>query len=386
MSYCAAAVALGEILQRVSADVKDYVVDVDGDAAPPASLARACALMEAPEVTAAVARVATAVAHGAAVGASAGARMVTKRTSAGASSSGGDAAESDTLMESIVDALLEPKRLRAVSDFVGETSKSLLGAMVSVAKDNAEVLRAIAGFDDAGDGEAVERPSAADRAVAFLEKSKNKNLVVDFGRELVDAAMTTYVRTMGDDNMYADMFEAVRNPANKAVFLEMMHAMVETSVRTYVVASMEMAMHPDEMLRGGSYAASKRDDSPTSPLASRFTPVAQTPPRSNGVHDAHIDGEIHSPALFGTWKELFQAATETRENRRLVLATTGTATMAALRGFASGTYDVIFKGKFAGHRMHVQYWVLAVRFALASVVLLLFTRLFTLFALARLPT
>ena len=84
MSYCAAAVALGEILQRVSADVKDYVVDGDGDAAPPASLARACALMEAPEVTAAVARVATAVAHGAAVGASAGARMVTKRTSAGA--------------------------------------------------------------------------------------------------------------------------------------------------------------------------------------------------------------------------------------------------------------------------------------------------------------
>ena len=261
-----------------------------------------------------------------------------------------------------------------------------LGAMVSVAKDNAEVLRAIAGFDDAGDGEAVERPSAADRAVAFLEKSKNKSLVVDFGRELVDAAMTTYVRTMGDDKMYADMFEAVRNPANKAVFLEMMHAMVETSVRTYVVASMEMAMHPDEMLRGGSYAASKRDDSPTSPLASRFTPVAQTPPRSNGVHDAHIDGEIHSPALFGTWKELFQAATETRENRRLVLATTGTATMAALRGFASGTYDVIFKGKFSGHRMHVQYWVLAVCFALASVVLLLFTRLFTLFALARLPT
>ena len=312
--------------------------------------------------------------------------MATKRTSAGASSSGGGETASDTLMDSIVDALLEPKRLRVVSDFVGETSKSLLGALVSVAKDNAEVLRAIAGFDDAGGGEAVERPSAADRAVEFMEKPRNKDLVVDVGRKFVDAAMTTYVREMGDDNMYADMFDAVRNPANKALFLEMMHAMVETSVRTYVVASTEMAMQPDEMIRGGSRAACVSGDSPTSPLASRFGVVAQTPPRSGELHSAHRDVEIHSPALFGTWKELFQAATETRENRRLVLATAGTATMAALRGFASGTYDVLFKGKVAGHRMHVQYWVLAVCFAVASLVLLLFVRLFTLFAVARLPT
>ena len=68
---------MGEVLQRVSADVKDFVLDGDGAAAngvPPESLVRACALMEQPEVTKAVASIASAVAHGAAVGASAGAR------------------------------------------------------------------------------------------------------------------------------------------------------------------------------------------------------------------------------------------------------------------------------------------------------------------------
>lgn len=101
--------------------------------------------------------------------------------SAGASSSGGDAAESDTLMEFIVDVLFELKWLCVVSDFVGEMSKSLFGVMVSVVKDNVEVLRVIVGFDDVGDGEVVECLSVVDCVVVFLEKLKNKNLVVDFG-------------------------------------------------------------------------------------------------------------------------------------------------------------------------------------------------------------
>ena len=83
---------------------------------------RACALMEQPEVTKAVASIASAVAHGAAVGER---RAGTRRRR------GPDAERGDNLMESIVDVLLEPKRLRAVSDFVGETSKSLMSAFAA---------------------------------------------------------------------------------------------------------------------------------------------------------------------------------------------------------------------------------------------------------------
>ena len=82
-------------------------------------------------------------------------------------------------MESIVDVLLEPKRLRAVSDFVGETSKSLMSAFASVAKDNAELLRAITGVGCDSEDAGREKPSAAQRVVTFLEEPKTRNLLVD---------------------------------------------------------------------------------------------------------------------------------------------------------------------------------------------------------------
>jgi len=390
VSYYAAAIAMGEVLQRVSADVKDFVLDGDGAAAngvPPESLVRACALMEQPEVTKAVASIASAVAHGAAVGASAGARGHGDGGEASASGRGG---AGDNLMESIVDVLLEPKRLRAVSDFVGETSKSLMSAFASVAKDNAEVLRVITGVGGEREDAGREKPSAAQRVVTFLEEPKNRNLLVDVGREFVDSAVSTYVREMGEDNMYADMFEVVRQPRNQQIFLDIMQAMVETSVRSYVLASTEVALHPESVTHHHVLRhEDKNSDSPTSPLVSRFTSVeTSTPPASSGPH-AHGEEDIHSPALIGSWKELFTAATENKENRRLVMATTGTATRAAISGLSSGAYEIVFNGRFAGHKLKIHYWALslfAAIFAMISVSLYIFMRLFVLIALARSPT
>lgn len=50
----------------------------------------------------------------------------------------------------------------------------------------------------------------------------------------------------------------------------MMYVMVEMSVCMYVVVLMEMVMYFDEMFRGGSYAALKRDDSSISLLVLCF--------------------------------------------------------------------------------------------------------------------
>ena len=229
-------------------------------------------------------------------------------------------------MESIVDVLLEPKRLRAVSDFVGETSKSLMSAFASVAKDNAEVLRVITGVGGEREDAGREKPSAAQRVVTFLEEPKNRNLLVDVGREFVDSAVSTYVREMGEDNMYADMFEVVRQPRNQQIFLDIMQAMVETSVRSYVLASTEVALHPESVthhhvLRHEDKNKRLSDESSSVEiyLGRDFnTPASSGPP-------AHGEEDIHSPALIGNWKELFTAATENKENRELVMATTGTA-------------------------------------------------------------
>lgn len=386
MSYYAAAIALGEALRRVSEDVRDYVTTASAEAAPPESLRRACAMMEAPEVTNAVAKVASAIASGVARGA--GARGEDSGVSArgtGDAGASGTPTRGDNFMESLVDVLLEPKRLRKVSDFVGETSKSLFGALASVAKDNTEVIRALAGYEAERGEEASSspKPSGAERAVTFLEEPRNKKMVIDVGRELVDAAMASYVRELGDDNMYVDMFQAVRDPANRSVFLEMMRVMVETSVRTYVVTSMEASAHPETVLHT---PRSKRGDSPTSPLVSRFS-RAESPLASASAlrHDRHVPTaheEVQSPHMLGTWKELFQAATETKENRRLALATTVAATQAALSGLASGAWDVVVRGTFAGHKLYIKSWSLAVVFGMCSISLWLFLRLFTFFFLA----
>jgi len=396
MSYYAAAVAFGEILQMVSADVKEYVTEGVADAQPPESLARACALMESEHVTSAVAKVASALAHGAARGANA--RRVEESGEATTSGERTSAAP-ENLLESFVDVLLEPRRLRAVSDFVGSTSKSLMQSFVSVAKDNAEVLKTLTGYDagDAGDRDASTNPSMADRAAKFLEEPRNRRAVIEIGREIADAATASYVRSMGEDNTYADLFNAIKSEENKRLFLDVMKAMVETSVRTYVVAGTEITIDPGSVLRSPRTSASEhvsvdKDDSPTSPLVSRFDRASlHTPERTNGgepqLNDVgHFDSEIHSPVMIGSWKELFAVATQSSENRRLFLATTGTATSAALRGFASGAYDLVFKGKFAGHRMHIQYWILAMVFAMSSVTLWVVLRILTFVAFGRLPT
>jgi hypothetical protein len=394
VSYYAAAVAFGEILQTVSADVKEYVTEGVPDARPPESLARACALMESEHVTSAVAKVASALAHGAARGANA--RRVEESGEATTSGERAGAAP-ENLLESLVDVLLEPRRLRAVSDFVGSTSKSLMQSFVSVAKDNAEVLKTLTGYD-AGERDASANPSMADRAATFLEEPRNRRAVIEIGREIADAATESYVRSMGEDNTYADLFNAIKSEENKRLFLEVMKAMVETSVRTYVVAGTEITIDPGSVLRSPRTSASEhvsvdKDDSPTSPLASRFDRASSlyTPDRTNGgepqLNDGgHFDSEIHSPVMIGSWKELFAVATQSSENRRLFLATTGTATSAALRGFASGAYDLVFKGKFAGHRMHIQYWILAMVFAMSSVTLWVVLRILTFVAFGRLPT
>jgi hypothetical protein len=392
VSYYAAVVAFGEILQTVSADVKEYVTEGVPDARPPESLARACALMESEQVTSAVAKVASALAHGAARGANA--RRAEE--SGEATTSGETGAAPENLLESLVDVLLEPRRLRAVSDFVGSTSKSLMQSFVCVAKDNAEVLKTLTGYD-AGERDTSANPSMADRALTFLEEPRNRRAVIEIGREIADAATESYVRSMGEDNTYADLFKAIKSEENKRLFLDVMKAMVETSVRTYVVAGTEITMDPGSVLRSPRISASERvsmdkDDSPTSPLVSHFDRASlRTPERANGGEPqendvGHSDSEIHSPVMIGSWKELFAVATQSRENRRLFLATTGTATSAALRGFASGAYDLVFKGTFAGHRMHIQYWILAVVFAMSSVTLWVVLRILSFVAFGRLPT
>lgn len=384
MSYYAAVIALGEVVRRVSEDVRDYVTTEAAEAPPPESWRRACAMMEAPEVTSAVVKVASAIASGVARGTSA------RTEDSGVDARGtGDAGASgttrgDNFMESLVDILLEPKRLRKVSDFVGETSKSLFGALASVAKDNAEVIRALAG----GEAERGERastspkPSGAERAVTFLEEPRNKKIVVDVGRELVDAAMASYVRELGDDNMYVDMFQAVRDPANRSIFLEMMRVMVETSVRTYVVTSMETSAHPETTMHTPK---SKRGDSPTSPLVSRFSqpesPLANAWAPRDGGRALNAHEELQSPHMLGTWRELFQAATETKENRRLALATTMAATRAAMSGLASGAWDVVVRGTFAGHKLYIKSWYLAMVFGLCSIMFWVFLRVLTFFVL-----
>lgn len=383
-AYYATVLALGEVMRRVAEDARDYVLDGDANAAPPESIRKAFAVMETEEATKVVAKVAAAIASGAARGQSA-------RGDAGDRGGGesGTSARGDNLMESMLDVLLEPKRLRRVSELVGETSRSVFGALASVVKDNADIVRAFAGYEDRDEQDCsssrVEKPSAAERAVAFLEEPRNKDAIVGVGRELIDAAVSTYVRELGDDNMYSDIFEAVRNPENKAVFLEMMRAMVEVSVRTYVVASTEAMVHPESAML--TPRLGKRDDSPTSPLASRFAAAASTPmtPRSVDINE-RVEHEIHSPHLMGTWRELFAAATETNESRRFALATTVTATRAALSGLASGVYEIIFTGKFAGHKFYIQSWALAIIFAMCSIALWIFLRILSMYALLRVPT
>lgn len=386
MSYYAAVIALGEALRRVSEDVRDYVTTAEAEATPPESLRRACAMMEAPEVTSAVSKVASAIASGVARGASARVEdsgAVARGT--GDADASGTQTRGDNFMESLVDILLEPKRLRKVSDFVGETSKSLFGALASVAKDNTEVIRALTGHEAERGEEASTspKPRVADRAVTFLEEPRNKKMVIDVGRELVDAAMASYVREMGDDNMYVDMFQAVRDPANRGIFLEMMRVMVETSVRTYVVTSMEASAHPETVLHT---PRSKRDDSPTSPLVSRFSqpesPLANVSALRHNRHVPPSHEEVQSPHMLGTWRELFQAATETKENRRLALATTVAATQAVLSGLASGAWDVVARGTFAGHKLYIKSWSLAVMFGMCSIALWLLLRIFTSYVLA----
>ena len=380
MSYYAGFIALGEVLQHVGEDVKAFVVDErdergaeggggEGERvarAVPESLIRACALMENKEVTGAVAKVASAVASGITQRGSALTSSAVANAGVGVASTAGD-----NLMESVVDALVAPHRLKALGDFVGETSRNLMQSCVSVAKDNIEVIQALTGY---GTSTSDARGTAAESAAAFLDDAKNKELAFEVGTKLVDAAMTTYVRETAGTNMYDDMFASVRDSSNKKLFLEFMNALVETSVRTYVTATAET--YREENVT--PVKAPRETDSPTSPLRHTVDAPASTP------QVVILRDEV--PSLVGSWKDLFRAATMNKENRRLVLSTVATTTRAAFTGFATGMYDVVFRGRIGNRVLAMEYYALAVVFAMASVLIFLCVRILAVFTIASTPT
>ena len=387
MSYYAGFIALGEVARRVGEDVKAFVVDDDADAdadaddagegeakarAVPESFLRACALMDNSDVTSAVAKVASAVASGIAHRGGA----LTSSAVAGAGT-GARATAGDNLMESVVDALVAPRRLKALGDFVGETSRHVMQSCVSVAKDNMEVIQALTGLGTRA-SEAGE--TGTSRAAAFLDDARNKELAFEVGTKLVDAAVTTYVRETAGMNMYDDMFASVRDSSNKKVFLEFMNALVETSVRTYVTATAET--YREEHVTPIK-SAPRGTDSPTSPLRPSSSLDTAGAPASTPQVMLSRD-EI--PSLVGSWKDLFHAATMNKENRRLVLATVATTTRASITGFATGMYDVLFRGRIGNRVLAMEYYALAVIFALASVLIFLCVRILAVFTIASTPT
>jgi hypothetical protein len=274
-------------------------------------------------------------------------------------------------MESVVDALVAPHRLKALGDFVGETSRNLMQSCVSVAKDNIEVIQALTGY---GASTSDARETVVESAAAFLDDAKKKELAFEVGTKIVDAAMTTYVRETAGTNMYDDMFASVRDSSNKKLFLEFMNALVETSVRTYVTATAET--YREENVT--PVKAPRETDSPTSPLRHTVDAPASTPQL------VILRDEV--PSLVGSWKDLFRAATLNKENRRLVLSTVATTTRAAFTGFATGMYDVVFRGRIGNRVLAMEYYALAVVFAMASVLIFLCVRILAVFTIASTPT
>ena len=360
-AYYAAFVAFAEIAQVLGEDARECVVGARGETVE-ARVERACAFVERDDVRRAIGAVTNAVIEGW--------RDTDARSGDDASAKEEDGGKrGDNLMESVVDVLCAPRRLNAIGGFVRETAKGVMEACVSVAKENAEVVKALTGI---GEG---TRASATERAVAFLEEPERKKLALEIGASIVDAAVTTYVRETRDVNSYADMFASVREPSNRELFLDFMSAVVETSVRTYVTAAAATYREERE-------APMKRrlNESPTSPLETNS--YASRSPASTPL--AGEREEI--PVLVGNWKELFRAATLNRENRRLVLATVATTTKATLTGLATGMYDVLVRGR-VGHRiLALEYYALAVVFAMASVLIVLLTRILAVLTIASTPT
>ena len=233
-----------------------------------------------------------------------------------------------------------------------------------------------------------EKPSAAQRVVTFLEEPKNRNLLVDVGREFVDSAVSTYVREMGEDNMYADMFEVVRQPRNQQIFLDIMQAMVETSVRSYVLASTEVALHPESVTHHHVLRhEDKNSDSPTSPLVSRFTSVeTSTPPASSGP-PAHEKKTFTLRRSLGAGKSSSRRRPRTRKTVDWSWRPRERRESGHQRTLERCVRDRLQR-TIRGSQLKIHYWALslfAAIFAMISVSLYIFMRLFVLIAL-RSPT
>ena len=253
------------------------LTDGGGERVPPESLVRACALMEQPEVTKAVASIASAVAHGAAVGASAGAGR----------GDGGERRErtrgaGDNLMESIVDVLLEPKRLRAVSDFVGETSKSLMSAFAAWPR----ITRRCCGDYGRRWRERGRRARETERGAARGDVSRGAKIEIYSSTSDANSWIRRCRRTF---ERWARITcrGHVRGGAttSKSTNLLGHHAGDGGDERAFVRARVDGGgvasgeRHPSSVLRHED----KNSDSPASPLVSRFTSVeTSTPPASSG--------------------------------------------------------------------------------------------------------
>jgi hypothetical protein len=166
----------------------------------------------------------------------------------------------------------------------------------------------------------------------------------------------------------------VRDSSNKKLFLEFMNALVETSVRTYVTATAET--YREENVT--PVKAPHETDSPTSLLRHAVDAPASTPQL------VILRDEV--PSLVGSWTDLFRAATMNKENRRLLLSTVATTTRAAFTGFATGMYDVVFRGRIGNRVLAMEYYALAVVFAMASVLIFLCVRILAVFTIAPTPT
>lgn len=268
MGYTTAALAMGEMVSRLTTDVNEFLA-ADPDAPIPASLRQACRLLNTPELEECAARVTSGVARGAMAAAMASGDDHHESGDGDGEGERGEGTEPSTsssspqaVVDRILDRVLDTSNWGLVSVIVSSTTRQTLEAVIDVMKEqyaaqqggeNGEGSSGEGGGSNGGAGGGAGGSGGGgassstvndvilpwldrqpERMLALAASAEGKSVLLDLCSCFVSNAVGVYLEKTAGSNTFDDFFTAASNANNREVMQDIAGRVTGEAVRTVV--------------------------------------------------------------------------------------------------------------------------------------------------------
>ena len=271
IGYTSAALAVSEMVSKLTTDVNDFI-NAEPDAPIPPSLRQAVRLINTPELEECAARVTSGITRGV--------TMVASAAMGGdgdASTSGAGASE---MVDRVLDKILNPANWGLVSVVVSGATRQTLETIIDTLKER---------YGDIGGGGYSSPASvsstindALETTLRLAASDRGRGVLLDACSAFVSAAVGTYLDKTADSNTFDDFFAAALAASNRDAFSDMAGRVTGEAVRTVVEVVSPGMMSPRAPDADARSRARRRDgrrrgrdDSHASPGAAPASSVAR---------------------------------------------------------------------------------------------------------------